>query len=145
MPPVLSSAPLTLITYLCMQIHEARYPADGEPVWFQQYRLQQQQLQIEQQQLQRQQQQQQTIRHNELLNLIWNSNAISFNRASNNTILALRDRDGNAPDQFPVTRSELFSLPSARCSIFQVAYGLPEGGNAHQKRSRLANHIGLIL
>ena len=140
MPPVLSSAPLTqtLITYLCMQIHKARYPADGEPVWFQQYRLQQQQLQIEQQQ-------QQTIRHNELLNLIWNSNAISFNRASNNTILALRDRDGNAPDQFPVTRSELFSLPSARCSIFLVAYGLPEGGNADQKRSRLANHIGLIL
>jgi hypothetical protein len=121
-----------------MQIHEARYPADVEPVWFQQYRLQQQQLQIEQQQ-------QQTIRHNELLNLIWNSNAISFNRAANNTIIALRDRGGNAPAHFPVTRSELFSLPSAQCSIFLVAYGLPVEGNAHQKRSRLANHIGLIL
>jgi len=135
-----------------MQIHKARYPADGEPVWFQQYRLQQQQLQREQQQLQReqqqlqrQQQQQQTIRHNKLLNLIWNSNAISFNRAANNAILALRDRDGNAPAHFPLTKSELYSLPSARCSIFLVAYGLPEGGNADQKRSRLANHIGLIL
>jgi len=128
-----------------MQIHEARYPADGEPVWFQQYRLQQQQLQIEQQQLQIEQQQQQTIRHNELLNLIWNSNAISFNRAANNSIIALRDRDGNAPAHFPLTKSELYSLPSARCSIFLVAYGLPEGGNADQKRSRLANHIGLIL
>jgi hypothetical protein len=117
-----------------------------------QYRLQQQQLQreqqqlqIEQQQLQIEQQQQQTIRHNELSNLIWNSNAISFNRAANNAIIALRDRDGNAPVHFPVTRSELFSLPSAQCSIFLVAYGLPVGGNADQKRSSLANHIGLIL
>ena len=97
---ILSSASLNLITYLCIKIQEATYPADGEPAWFQHYRLQQQQLQqqlqieqqqlqiklqqlqIEQQQLQIEQQHQQAIRHTELLSLIFNSNAISFKRAA---------------------------------------------------------------
>ena len=121
-----------------MKIHEAKYPADGEPAWFQHYRLQQQQLQIEQQQ-------QQAIRHTEVLNLILNSNAISFNRAANNNIMALRGRDGNTPDDFPLSKSELFQLSSARCNIFLAAYDLPVGGTADQKRNRLATHIGLIL
>ena len=128
-----------------MKIHEAKYPADGEPAWFQHYRLQQQQLQIEQQQLQIEQQQQQAIRHTEVLNLILNSNAISFNRAANNNIMALRGRDGNTPDDFPLSKSELFQLSSARCNIFLAAYDLHVGGTADQKRNRLATHIGLIL
>lgn len=155
---ILSSASLNLITYLCIKIQEATYPADGEPAWFQHYRLQQQlqieqqqlqiklqQLQIEQQQLQIEQQHQQAIRHTELLSLIFNSNAISFNRAANNNIMALRGRDGNTPDDFPLSRSELFQLSSARCNTFLAAYDLPVGGTADQKRNRLATHIGLIL
>ena len=87
-----------------------------------------------------------TTRHNELLNGLYNCNAISYNRSSNrpmSDLLPLKDTGGNIPENFPLTRENLFALSSADCQSLLTAYALPLGGNIDAKRKRLANHFGL--
>jgi hypothetical protein len=87
-----------------------------------------------------------TTRHNELLNGLYNCNAISYNRSSNrpmSDLLPLKDTGGNIPENFPLTRENLFALSSADCQSLLTAYALPLGGNLDAKRKRLANHFGL--
>ena len=87
-----------------------------------------------------------TTRHDELLNGLYNCNAISYNRSSTrpmSDLLPLKDTGGNIPENFPLTRENLFALSSADCQSLLTAYALPLGGNIDAKRKRLANHFGL--
>ena len=84
------------------------------------------------------------LRHNELVNSL----AGSHNRMSQRThevIKPLLGVNGRVPDNFPVTREELFLLTGEQCSLLLIAYNLPDRGTATVKRNRLAVHIGLIL
>jgi len=130
---------------LYIQIHEARYPQDQEPVWFQHFRLQQQQLEQQRQQQQQLEQQRNNQRHNELLSLISNANAISFNRAANSLLQPLRNRHGAIPDSFPLNKPDLFRLSNLQINLLLGAYELQVEGSLNEKRNRLAIHIGLIV
>ena len=87
-----------------------------------------------------------TARHNELLNGLYNCNAISYNRSSNrpmSDLLPLKDTGGNIPENFPFNRENVFALSSADCQSLLTAYALSLGGTLDAKRKRLANQFGL--
>ena len=142
------------------QINQTLHPLDAAPTWFQTYAAAQKVAQTaltaqvtalvtEVATVKAQATAQAaltTTRHNELLNGLYNCNAISYNRSSTrpmSDLLPLKDTGGNIPENFPLTRENLFALSSADCQSLLTAYALPLGGNIDAKRKRLANHFGL--
>lgn len=87
-----------------------------------------------------------TTRHNDLVNGLYNCNAVSYNRFSSRSesdLYPLRDVNGDIPDLFPATRKDLFDMDAKTCRTLLLDYALPVTGDLDTKLKRLAHYIGL--
>ena len=127
-------------------MNQTLYPLDAAPAWFLEYAATQKAAQAAITAQITALGNQATTRHNDLVNCLYNCNAVSYNRFSSrweSALHPLRDVNGDIPDLFPATRKDLFDMDAKTCRTLLLDYALPVTGDLDTKLKRLAHYIGL--